>query len=305
MRLPERHNIFRLGQATEDAVFCDADGLSVGDVDLLERASDPRGANGWRPRATAQLNRELSQCYGLPIEIEPKARGLKSVADALARGDLVHAQMVALHLRLPDPPKFAKSVGDVKALVDLASRLDASGLLKGDWDPALHPRWPAGSQDSVGGQFARRDAQGGGGTVSGVRNAGGQSGAHVTQAQITVTAPGAFPAPFDVPMPGSSDSPLPSEITPPPIVGPGVVLKTPLARGETLDPAEWDGHQVGWLYQADSYARLGDETADPACCARLQDDVWTPGLNGAPAGNKAEIAARLKDIASEAYGQRS
>jgi len=77
------------------------------------------------------------------------------------------------------------------------------------------------------------------------------------------------------------------------------------ARGEALDPAEWDGHQVGLLYQADSHARLGDEASALAYCARLQDDFWTPGLNGAPAGNKAEIAERLKEIAADARRQRS
>jgi len=76
------------------------------------------------------------------------------------------------------------------------------------------------------------------------------------------------------------------------------------ARAEALDPVEWDGHQVGLLFQADSHARLADEASALAYCARLQDDFWTPGLNGAPAGNKAEIAERLKEIAAEARRQR-
>jgi len=223
--LPEFQNIFRLRRRPGEGVFCGADGLSVGEVALLERASDSRGAQPWRPRPAAELNRDLGRCYGLPIEIETKAGGLKSVADALDRGDLAHAQMVALHLRLPDPPDLKKSSVDVQAVVELALRLDASGLLKSDWDPRLHPRWPKGSQDSAGGQFAPRD--------SGAGNAGDQSGAHLIEAQIPMPmpAPGAFPAPFDIPMPGSSNIPLPSEIMPPPIVGPGVAplkeLKNP------------------------------------------------------------------------------
>jgi len=36
------------------------------------------------------------------------------------------------------------------------------------------------------------------------------------------------------------------------------------------------------------------------CCARLPEDFWTPGLDGAPAGNKAEIAAELRRIAAAA-----
>jgi hypothetical protein len=220
MRLPEFQNIFRLARRPGEGVFCDVDGLSVGEVALLERAPDSRGAQPWRPRPAAELNRDLSRCYGLPIEIEPKAGGLKSVADALDRGDLAHAQMVALHLRLPDPPDMAKSAGDVQAFINLARRLDASGLLKREWDANLHPRWPAGSEDSTGGQFAPRDSQGNGGAASESRNAGAQSGSHLTQAQITMPAPGAFPAPFDIPMPAFPN--LPSEIVPPPIIGPGI-----------------------------------------------------------------------------------
>jgi tetratricopeptide (TPR) repeat protein len=77
------------------------------------------------------------------------------------------------------------------------------------------------------------------------------------------------------------------------------------ARGEALDPEDWEAAQVTLLYQADSYARLGDKASALACCARLGDDFWTPGLNGAPAGNKAEIAERLKEIAADAQRQRS
>jgi tetratricopeptide (TPR) repeat protein len=77
------------------------------------------------------------------------------------------------------------------------------------------------------------------------------------------------------------------------------------ARGEALDPEDWEAAQVTLLYQADSHARLGDEASALACCARLQDDFWTPGLNGAPAGNKAEITERLKEIAAEARAQQS
>lgn len=77
------------------------------------------------------------------------------------------------------------------------------------------------------------------------------------------------------------------------------------ARGEAIDPAEWEAHQVTLLYQADSHAKVGDLGAALACCARLQDDFWTPGLSGAPAGGKAEIAAALRDIAAEAVRKKT
>ncbi len=77
------------------------------------------------------------------------------------------------------------------------------------------------------------------------------------------------------------------------------------ARGEAIDPQEWADCQITLLYQADSHAQVGDLDAALACCARLQDDFWTPGLNGAPAGGKAEIAATLRDIAAEAVRRKT
>jgi tetratricopeptide (TPR) repeat protein len=71
-------------------------------------------------------------------------------------------------------------------------------------------------------------------------------------------------------------------------------------RGEAIDPKEWEGALITLLYQADSHARLGDEASALDCCARLSDDVWTPGLDGAPAGGKAEIADELRRIAAAA-----
>jgi len=71
-------------------------------------------------------------------------------------------------------------------------------------------------------------------------------------------------------------------------------------RGEAFDPKEWEAHAIPLLYQADSYAHLGDEANALDCCARLPEDFWTPGLDGAPGGGKAEIAAELRRIAAEA-----
>lgn len=44
---------------------------------------------------------------------------------------------------------------------------------------------------------------------------------------------------------------------------------------------------------------LGDEKAALACCARLPDDFWTPGMNSTPSGGKAEIAEKVRQIAAE------
>jgi len=75
-------------------------------------------------------------------------------------------------------------------------------------------------------------------------------------------------------------------------------------RGEALDPALWEADVLGLLYQADAHARLGDEAAALAHCARLPDGFWTPGLNGAPAGNKTQIADQLRRVAAGARRKR-
>jgi tetratricopeptide (TPR) repeat protein len=75
-------------------------------------------------------------------------------------------------------------------------------------------------------------------------------------------------------------------------------------RGEAIDPIEWQGTAFGPLYQADVHARLGNEAAALACCARLPDDFWTPGIHGAPGGGKAEIADALRRIAADAQRKR-
>ncbi len=238
--MPAFQHIFRLGRRPGEGVFCDADGLSIGEVALLQRASDSGDARPLRPRAAAELNRELSLCYGLPIEIQRKIGGLEAVAQALSRGDIAHAQMVALHLRFPDPPDIEKAPGDVRAIVDLALRLDASGLLKGDWDANLHPRWPAGSPDSVGGQFSPKDSQSSDSAASGPPGAGVRSGPRPINAQTAIPAPGPFLGPFDLPWPALPN--LPSEIAPPPIIGPSIAplneLKNPYPnRPECVE--EW------------------------------------------------------------------
>jgi tetratricopeptide (TPR) repeat protein len=73
---------------------------------------------------------------------------------------------------------------------------------------------------------------------------------------------------------------------------------------ETMDPAQWGEDAFGVLFEADAHARLGDEEKALACCARLPEDFWTPGLRDAPAGDKSAVAERLKVIAAEARRAR-
>jgi len=76
-------------------------------------------------------------------------------------------------------------------------------------------------------------------------------------------------------------------------------------RGEALDPRQWEQDVVfGLLFQADAHARLGNEAAALSYCARLPDDFWTPGIEGAPKGDKAEISEELRRIAAPARRPR-
>jgi len=149
----------------------------------------------------AELNRDLGLAYGLPVDFEKKIDGLKAIGRALNRGDIIHARIATLHLQIPDPPcvpDCAQTFGEIFAL---AYQLQVSGMLKTDWEPAKHPRWPAGKPGGIGGEFFPVD----GATVSSTPE---ESSASVLPAQITI------PVPFDLP----GALPLPSEIVPPPLL---------------------------------------------------------------------------------------
>jgi tetratricopeptide (TPR) repeat protein len=76
------------------------------------------------------------------------------------------------------------------------------------------------------------------------------------------------------------------------------------SRGEAIDPRQWEDDVFGLYFQADTHARLGNEAAALACCARLPDDFWTPGIHGAPGGGKADIADTLRLTAAAARRSR-
>jgi hypothetical protein len=195
---------FALSDLPEEGVCCDPNGMFVGGVPLLERTQgDPMQ---WQPRPLPALNRDLGSRYGLPIDLNPMLSGLTAVARALTRGDLLHAQIATLHLQLPDPPSPSRSPHSTNEIIDLARQLKASGLLKADWDSAKHPRWPAGSPGSVGGEFAPANANSDGGED--------REPPPLIPAQIAVPAP----VPFELP----GGIPLPSEVLPPPVVPPNI-----------------------------------------------------------------------------------
>lgn len=70
-------------------------------------------------------------------------------------------------------------------------------------------------------------------------------------------------------------------------------------EAEALDPEFWIG-SFGPLYRADCHARLGNEEAALADCARLPEKHWTPGLDGTPKGDKQQVIAEIQRRAAAA-----
>jgi len=179
-------------------VACSEEGVFVGGVPLLKREYQSSGTDCWRLRALGELNIDLSKRFGLPVEFGKKMAGLSAAAHALEQGDFARAQLTILFLQIPEPPDLSKcSAPDI---VERALQLQASGMLKANWDPDKHPRWPAGSPDGIGGEFSPAGS--------------GPADASLIPAQITI------PAPFEIPVPGVPDTPLPFEIVPPPLTIP-------------------------------------------------------------------------------------
>ena len=198
---------FRLADAPGAGVSCNQNGLFVGETALFDERRDHLGRAEWRARSFADLNRDLSRRYGLPIDLSAKMPAVAAIARSLERGDLVQAQIAALLLQIPDPPKLSKTDPTSGELTALTRQLQESRLLKVDWDPAKHPRWPAKSPDSVGGRFAPSDG-----------SAAPSAAASSTQAQIAIPAP-----PIEIPIP--IPLPLPSEIVPP-LIAPNILPRS-------------------------------------------------------------------------------
>jgi hypothetical protein len=109
-------------------IACNAAGLHIGGVAVLVKT------DAWHVRTLAELNAELSDRYGLPIDAATKTRAFEAVASALDRGDIAHAQLVTLYLRLPEPPLLEKRAVPSVA-IGMAIRLQQAGLLKREMYP--------------------------------------------------------------------------------------------------------------------------------------------------------------------------
>jgi tetratricopeptide (TPR) repeat protein len=69
-------------------------------------------------------------------------------------------------------------------------------------------------------------------------------------------------------------------------------------RAEAIDPNDWNGG-FGRLFRADCHAHLGNKKAALEDCAALRDDHWTPGILDAPSGNKDQVTAEIRRIATQ------
>src|ERR1700722_20022900 len=144
---------FHLSPRGNGGIFCDEGGGFVGAIPMLARTRG-NGKDEWRPRDCDDLSQEMSALYGLPVDMLSKRGGLTAIAKALNEGDVARAQVATVLLGIPDPPSLSKGAPSRQAMIALAGDLRWSGLLKADWDPDEHPRWPAKAPDSQGGQFA-------------------------------------------------------------------------------------------------------------------------------------------------------
>jgi hypothetical protein len=131
---------------------CDDEGLLLaGNCRLVAACLDRDGRKFYRARPVEELNTVLSAGYGQPVDASPLYAAVEHIARHMTERNWTHATIAALHLRLPE-------LADAEA----ASRvLKADALIKavnpGTFDPAKHPRWPAGSLEGHGGEFSPRD----------------------------------------------------------------------------------------------------------------------------------------------------
>jgi len=89
-----------------------------------------------------ELNRDLSNRYGVPVQFDAKLEALAAIARALDRGDLLHAHIATLHLQIPDPPLFANAAQSASEVNALAKQLHAQEGLGSVEASALAGRKP-------------------------------------------------------------------------------------------------------------------------------------------------------------------
>ncbi|HTT85367.1 MAG TPA: hypothetical protein VMF67_17960, partial [Rhizomicrobium sp.] len=105
--------MFKLDQNPEGSgLRCDGGGLFLGRNALLKR--DRKGK--FEARAVAEIQGILGRAYREETDWQSRIRSVNLVADALNRGELARAMMVAVLMRLPDPASSV-SIADVDGVL--------------------------------------------------------------------------------------------------------------------------------------------------------------------------------------------
>jgi hypothetical protein len=112
------------------------------------------GKERWEPHDCGDLSKQLGGQFGLPVDFSSKSGGLKAISNALNEGDVARAQVATVLLGIPGPPPLVKGARPREALTKFIRDLHWSGMIKADWNPDEHPRWPADAPDSQGERFA-------------------------------------------------------------------------------------------------------------------------------------------------------
>jgi hypothetical protein len=133
--------VFSLAAGRESGgVSCDAHGVFVDGIPLLQRECGRDRNGSWTVRPLAELNEQLTARYRLPVDVTAKAAALALIAKALNRNDLAMAAIAAVQMQFPDPPSLTKSAEAADEIMRRALELHRSQLLKAEWDPTKHPR---------------------------------------------------------------------------------------------------------------------------------------------------------------------
>lgn len=90
------HRQFRLARKPEAGLSCDADGVSLGGIQLLRRTDA-----GFAPRTALEIDVLTKAAYGAAFDTRQLTSGLAVASRALNAGDLGRAMIATLHLRLP------------------------------------------------------------------------------------------------------------------------------------------------------------------------------------------------------------
>jgi hypothetical protein len=125
---------------------CDPDGLFLGSAALLRR--DRRGTFEARP--AGELHEVLRRAYATDTNWESRVRSVTLVADALNKGEVPRAMIVAVLMRLPEPGSSIR-IADVDGV-----------LAKVGYDPDeprdQRGRWTSGGSSTTGASTDHRPA---------------------------------------------------------------------------------------------------------------------------------------------------